>query len=122
MGSRAGSADVHRLNCGCLTVCGILPDQQSICVPCIGRWIPNQWTTREIPIFPLKIYFFFLLSSLAQLLHSLQSSLKKPLFSKQINKQKKKPFLFTIQILFLYTCIFSLLRLVTLQSELASRP
>ena len=34
------------------------------CVPCVGRWIPNHWTTREVPIlsiFSLPCSFIHLL-------------------------------------------------------------
>ena len=33
--------------------CGIPPTEDGTCVPCIGRWILNHWTTREA----LKITF-----------------------------------------------------------------
>ena len=39
----------------CSEVCGISPDQGYLwgqCVPCIGRQIPNHWTTREAPNLP----------------------------------------------------------------------
>ena len=42
---------VHGL--GCSAACGIFPDQGSNwcpLVPCIARWILNQWTTREAPM------------------------------------------------------------------------
>ena len=37
------------LRLSCSTVHGIFPDQGSNRVPCIGRWILNHWTTREVP-------------------------------------------------------------------------
>jgi len=49
----------HRLNsCGtqasCSATCGILPDQGSNHVSCIGRWILYHYATREAPgyLFP----------------------------------------------------------------------
>ena len=35
----------------CPAACGILVPRPGIrtCVPCIGRWILNHWTTREVP-------------------------------------------------------------------------
>ena len=33
----------------CSAARGIFPDQGSNLCPCIGRWIPNCWTTREVP-------------------------------------------------------------------------
>ena len=37
----------HGLTCS--TACGILPDQSSTHVPCIGRRTPNHCATREVP-------------------------------------------------------------------------
>ena len=34
----------------CLEAWGISPDQDRTCVLCIGRWILNPWTTREVPL------------------------------------------------------------------------
>ena len=31
------------------------PTRNRTCVPCIGKWILNQWTTREVP----RITFFY---------------------------------------------------------------
>ena len=37
---------VHGLSCS--TACGILLDHgDQVCVPCIARWVPNNWITRE---------------------------------------------------------------------------
>ena len=48
VGRRASVVTAHRLS-GPAT-CGIFPDQtrDRTCIPCIGRWILNQWTTREV--------------------------------------------------------------------------
>ena len=35
---------VHRLSCS--ATCAIIPDR----IPCIGRWILNHWTTREVSL------------------------------------------------------------------------
>ena len=32
----------------CPLACGIFPNQGLTCVPCIGRWSLNHWTTREV--------------------------------------------------------------------------
>ena len=32
----------------CSEVCRIFSDQDLTCVPCIGRWILNHWTIREV--------------------------------------------------------------------------
>ena len=32
----------------CPPACGIFPDQGLNLCPCIGRWNPNHWTTREV--------------------------------------------------------------------------
>ena len=37
---------VHWL--GCFMVCGVFPNQESNPCPCIGKWILNHWTTREV--------------------------------------------------------------------------
>ena len=55
---------VHRLNC--LAACEIFPDQGQACVPCIGRWVLNQWTTREV-------HWLLLLSSLSFLGSTIKS-------------------------------------------------
>ena len=39
---------VHGL--GCRTACGIFQMRNSICVPCVGWWILNHWTPREVPL------------------------------------------------------------------------
>ena len=36
----------HRLSCP--EACGIFLDQELNPIPCIGRWILNHWTTREV--------------------------------------------------------------------------
>ena len=44
----------HRLSCP--ATCGISvphPTRNQTCVPCIGRWILNHWTTREVPYCPI---------------------------------------------------------------------
>ena len=42
--------------CGlsCPRVCGILGTRDQISVPCIGRWILNHWTTREVPLISFR--------------------------------------------------------------------
>jgi len=37
----------------CLAAFGVFPNQESIHIPCIGRWLPNHWTTREAPCLEL---------------------------------------------------------------------
>ena len=34
--------------------------RNQICVPCIGRRVPNYWTTREVPSSSFHLNFFFL--------------------------------------------------------------
>ena len=41
-------AEAHGISCS--TAHGIFPDQGSICVSCIGRWIFYHWATREAPL------------------------------------------------------------------------
>ena len=36
------------LGFSCPKACGILLDRDQTHVPCIGRWILNHWTTREV--------------------------------------------------------------------------
>ena len=36
------------------------PTRDRTHVPCIGRWILNHWTTREVPIFIFKVKFWFI--------------------------------------------------------------
>ena len=36
----------HKLSCS--PACGIFLSLDPTCVPCIGRWIPNHWTPREV--------------------------------------------------------------------------
>ena len=47
MGSWASAVTARRLSGP--VACGIFPNQtwDRTCIPCIGRWSLNQWTTRE---------------------------------------------------------------------------
>ena len=45
---------------------GSSPMRNSVCVPCIGRWILNHWTSREVPqlrcfclFLRISLFFFF---------------------------------------------------------------
>ena len=49
-GAQASAVAVSRLSCP--SKHGIFPDQESNCVPGIGRWVPNHWATREV--LPIK--------------------------------------------------------------------
>ena len=44
-GCAASVVGAHGLSCP--TACGIFLDQGPTCVPCIGRWILNHWTTKK---------------------------------------------------------------------------
>jgi len=45
----AGSVVVtHRISW--ISACGISQTRDGTHVPCIGRWIPNHWATREAPL------------------------------------------------------------------------
>ena len=39
------------------------------CVPCIGSWILNHWTTREVPMYIFFFFFFVLFKVLTYLRH-----------------------------------------------------
>ena len=44
---------VHGLSCS--AACGISWTRDQICVPCIGKWILIQCTTREVPVYLLLV-------------------------------------------------------------------
>ena len=46
-GAHASVVGVHRLHCS--VACGIPQTRDQTCVPCIGRWILNHCTSREVP-------------------------------------------------------------------------
>ena len=48
-GAPGTQVSVLVLTLSCSKVCEISPDQGSNRVSCIGRWILNHWTTREVP-------------------------------------------------------------------------
>ena len=51
--SSDSAVTVHGLSCS--VACGLFPDQDQTHDLCIGRWISNHWTTREVP----NKHFFF---------------------------------------------------------------
>ena len=38
--------------------------RDQICVPCIGRWIPNHWATKEVPFFCFAFFNCYQVSSI----------------------------------------------------------
>ena len=50
-----------QLWCMGLVACGLFPGRDQACIPCIGRWIPNHWTTREVLPTDLKLISYSLL-------------------------------------------------------------
>ena len=46
-GAHTSVVSVHRLRCS--VACGIPQTRDQTCVPCIGRWILNHCTSREVP-------------------------------------------------------------------------
>ena len=53
-------AVAHGLSCP--AACGtlVLPTRDQICIPCIGRQILNQWTSREVPVWCGSLNIFII--------------------------------------------------------------
>ena len=63
-GSRRAGSVIVAHGPSCSAACGILPDQGSTRVPCIGRQILNHCATREAPVnifFLIFIYYLFIM-------------------------------------------------------------
>ena len=55
--SSAGSVvTAHRLSCP--MACGSSQTRSQIHLPCIGKWILNHWTTREVCVSTFKLWSF----------------------------------------------------------------
>ena len=50
---------------------GIFPDQDANPCPCVGGWILNHWTTREVHMYIFECPFFILLDSVCDVFKDL---------------------------------------------------
>ena len=51
-GTQTSLVVLQRLSC--LSASGNFPDQGLNPCPCIGRWIPNHWTTKKVLLYYFK--------------------------------------------------------------------